>query len=116
MTSLTKERLDKLTELYLNKGGEIGAVGVKVKTTPVSPFSGNSNGKTAPKETITREEVVELTGFTATKIMALVRFGKFPKPALSSKQKYVNKYWKRSEVIQFLESNTNTINESSELK
>lgn len=106
MASLTKERLDKLTELYLNKGGEIDSVGVKVKTTPANPFPGNSNGKTAPKETMTREEVVELTGFTATKIMSLVRFGKFPKPVLFSQRKFVNRYWRRSEVVAFLENNT----------
>lgn len=105
MTTLTKERLDKLYENYLNKGGEIESVDVKLNSVPLVPISKN-NGKVAPKETMTREEVVELTGFSATKIMSMVRFGKFPKPVLFSQRKFVNRYWRRSEVVAFLENNT----------
>ncbi len=105
MTTLTKERLDKLYENYLNEGGEIESVGVRVNSVPLVPISKN-NGKVAPLETMTREEVVELTGFSATKIMSMVRFGKFPKPVLFSQRKFVNRYWRRSEVVAFLENNT----------
>lgn len=105
MTTLTKERLDKLYENYLNEGGEIESVDVKLNSVPLVPISKN-NGKVAPKETMTREEVVELTGFSATKIMSMVRFGKFPKPVLFSQRKFVNRYWRRSEVVAFLENNT----------
>lgn len=106
MTTLTKERLDKLYENYLNEGGEIESVDVKFNSVPLVPISKNRNSKVAPKETMTREEVVELTGFSATKIMSMVRFGKFPKPVLFSQRKFVNRYWRRSEVVAFLENNT----------
>lgn len=105
MTTLTKERLDKLYENYLNNGGDIESVDVKLNSVPLVPISKN-NGKVAPLETMNREEVVELTGFSATKIMSMVRFGKFPKPVLFSQRKFVNRYWRRSEVVAFLENNT----------
>jgi len=106
---LSKERMNNLYESFLNNGGNVVQVDSSVmKIEKHNPLESISNNPSKPPyEVIKRDEVVEITGMSATKIMANVRFGKFPKPIIYTQKKFVNMYWNKSEVLNFLESMEN---------